>query len=134
MFFQIIVNVLVDDLTVNTVLLLQGGERQQSITGKFPGCHLLLGFYHGCKLLALLFEPIVALLGEWPGDMLHVVGIIDFIRADVALGGHALVSAEPYKRRKHQRCAVEKQQLAGFFLIDRSGVRLVPPAEDKSAL
>ena len=117
MFFQIVVDVLVDNPAVDTVLLLQRTERQHCIAGQLPGRHLLLGFEHRGKFFSLLFQPIIAFLGEWPGDMFHVVGVVDLIRPDVALCRHALVDAEPDKGYQNDRRAVEKQQLAGFFLI-----------------
>ena len=117
MFLQIVVDVLVDNLAVDAVLLLQRAERQHRVAGQFPGRHLLLRLEHRGKLLALLLKPVVTLLRERPGDMFHVVGVVDLIRPDVALRRHALVDAEPGERRQHQRRAVEKQQLAGFFLI-----------------
>ena len=134
MLFQIVVDILVDDLTVDAVLLLQRAERQHRIAGKFPGRHLPLGFEHGGKLLALFFQPVVTLLRERPGDMFHVVGVIDLIRADVALGRHTLVDAKPDERRQHNRRAVEKQQLAGFFLINRGSAGLVPQPQRKATL
>ena len=53
--------------------------------------------------------------------MVHVIGVVDFICTDVAFSRHALINAKPAKRRQHQRCAVEQEQLAGFFLINGGG-------------
>ena len=134
MLFQIIVDVLVDDLAVDAVLLLQRAEREHRVAGQFPGRNLLLRLEHRGKLLALLLEPVVTLLGKRPGDMFHVVGVVNLIRADVALGRHPLINAKPDKRREHQRRAVEKKQLARFFLINRGRARFVPQAQQEPAL
>mgnify|MGYP000388126310 CR=1 FL=1 len=134
MFFQIVVDVLVDNPAVDTVLLLQRTERQHCIAGQLPGRHLPLHFEHRGKFFSLLLQPIIAFLGERPGGMFHVIGVVDLIRPDVALGGHPLVDAKPGERRQHQRRAVEKQQLAGFFLINRGRVRLVPQPQQEPAL
>ena len=134
MLFQIVVDVLVDNPAVDTVLLLQRTERQHCVAGQLTGRHLLLGFEHRGKFFSLLFQPIIAFLGEWPGDMFHVVGVVNLIRADVALGRHALVNAKPDKCRQHQRRPVEQQQLARLFLINRGRARLVPQPQQEPAL
>ena len=65
--------------------------------------------------------------------MAHIIGIIDFIRADVALSGHALVDAETDEGREHKRRAVEHKQFAGFFFIDGCCPCFVPQAQRKAA-
>ena len=96
--------------------MLQRAVGQQRIGREGARRDLLLRFEHRGELFALLFEPVITFLGKWPRDMLHVIGIIDFIRADVTLGGHALVDAKADEGREHKRRAVQKQQLRASSL------------------
>ena len=65
--------------------------------------------------------------------MFHVIGVVNLIRADVTLGGHPLVDAEPDEGCEHKRRAVEHKQFTGFLFIDGCCPCFVPQTQRKAA-
>ena len=119
------------DLLVNIVLLLQCAVGQHCLVAQLSAP--LHGQHRG-KLLALCSQPVAALRRPRAGDMLHVVGIINFVGINIAFACHALIHAERQERCQEHRCAVQHKQLAAFFLYNRGCFRPARQPQHKAAL
>ena len=122
------------DLLVNIVLLLQCAVGQHCLVAQLSARHAPLHGQHRGKLLALRGQPIAALCRPRAGDMLHVVGIINFVGVDVALARHALIHAERQERCQEHCRAVQHKQFAALFFYNRGCFRPARQPQHKAAL
>ena len=131
---EIILYVGLNNLLIHRVFLLQRVVRQQGVAAQLAANYAPLHLQHGDKFLALFGQPVVAFGAPRSRNVLHIIGVVNFVRVYVAFRRYALIDAKRQKRRQKHRSTVHQQQLSALLTGDGGGARCMRQRKGKAAL